>query len=101
MALPLDYQSGKARLQTWRANNPEPGEDNVGQTDQDRPNNLPSDPIANWISPQITKMLRRGRAESSIPSINETMDTNQTQGPGSVEPMERRIVDEIVRLFRS
>ncbi|KAJ2610931.1 hypothetical protein EV177_003724, partial [Coemansia sp. RSA 1804] len=101
MALPLDYQSGKARLQTWRANNPEPGEDNVGQTDQDRPNNLPNDPIANWISPQITKMLRRGRAESSIPSINETMDTNQTQGPGSVEPMERRIVDEIVRLFRS
>ncbi|KAJ2596276.1 hypothetical protein EV177_007968, partial [Coemansia sp. RSA 1804] len=101
MALPLDYQSGKARLQTWRVNNPEPGEDNVGQTDQDRPNNLPNDPIANWISPQITKMLRRSRAESSIPSINETMDTNQTQGPGSVEPMERRIVEEIVRLFRS
>ncbi|KAJ2655727.1 hypothetical protein IWW48_005395 [Coemansia sp. RSA 1200] len=101
MALPLEYQSGKARLQAWRVNNPEPSEDNVGQTDHDRPNHLPNDPIANWISPQITKMLRRSRAESSISSINETMDTNQTQGSGSVEPMERRIVEEIVRLFGS
>ncbi|KAJ1662422.1 hypothetical protein EV178_005911 [Coemansia sp. RSA 1646] len=101
IALPLDYQSGKAKLQAWRHSNPEPSQEKTDNLEHEDSGTLSIDPFATWISPQITKMFGRSRAESAASSANESTFANQLPSSGSAERMERRIVEEIVRLFGS
>ncbi|KAJ1904591.1 hypothetical protein LPJ81_002405 [Coemansia sp. IMI 209127] len=101
LALPLDYQSGKAKLQSWRHSNPEAGDEKTDNLEHANTGTPYADPFANWISPQIAKMFGRSRAESAASSSSGTVGTNQQPGSGSAERMERRIIEEIVRLFGS
>ncbi|KAJ2553227.1 hypothetical protein EV175_003014 [Coemansia sp. RSA 1933] len=101
LVLPLDYQSGKAKLQSWRHRNPEPDQAKTDSVEYDDPGALHVDPFASWITPQITKMFGRSRAGSAASSTGDSLVATQPPSSGSAERMERRIIEEIVRLFES